>query len=465
MNQLIREDINIVGQLSKTLVYSYDSQNNITSIKTYGYQTISGTPLSEKKMYYQNTWKDQLTRVEYYTNGTLSYYETMTYDNSGNIIFIQDSRTYYNDKTFQWDGRQLTNYGSYCNSLTFKYNDQGIRTQKIQSTCGGNVTTNYVLDGDKVLVETRSNGITIYYTYDVDGSLLSMNYNGTEYFYITNLQGDVIELRDMSGSVVVEYKYDAWGNIVYQFGDTLADINPYRYRGYRFDVETGYYYLQSRYYNPQIGRFISADGLVGETGNLLTQNMYAYSFNNPVMYSDPSGKFAISALIIGVVVGMIIGAGTSVVTQAASNDWDFTNINYGLVINDAIFGGISGALAVSGLGMLGSAFTGGLLNGFQLLIESAITGQQINSTEAWISMGLGFAGGFIPSGFNARNLSGIWRTSATKLATAQSAKKIAMYQAKQVLVKSTIIKGTIGYIASTIGSSAISYGLDWLGAY
>ncbi|MCV2231780.1 DNRLRE domain-containing protein [Acholeplasma manati] len=287
LNQLIREDIKIVGQLSKTLVYSYDSQNNITSIKTFGYQTISGTPLSEKKMYYQNTWKDQLTRVEYYTNGTLSYYETMTYDNSGNIIFIQDSRTYYNDKTFQWDGRQLTNYGSYCNSLTFKYNDQGIRTQKIQSSCGGNITTNYVLDGDKVLVETRSNGITIYYTYDVDGSLLSMNYNGTEYFYITNLQGDVIELRDMSGNVVVKYKYDAWGNIVYQSPGTLADINPYRYRGYRFDVETGYYYLQSRYYNPQIGRFISADGQVNE--GILGENMYAYTENNPVMNIDPEG--------------------------------------------------------------------------------------------------------------------------------------------------------------------------------
>ena len=295
MNQLIREDIKIVGQLSKTLVYSYDSQNNITSIKTYGYQTISGTPLSEKKMYYQNTWKDQLTRVEYYTNGTLSYYETMTYDNSGNIILIQDSRTYYNDKTFQWDGRQLTNYGSYCNSLTFKYNDQGIRTQKIQSSCGGNVTTNYVLDGDKVLVETKSNGITIYYTYDVDGSLLSMNYNGTEYFYITNLQGDVIELRDMSGYVVVEYKYDAWGNIVYQFGGTLADINPYRYRGYRFDVETGYYYLQSRYYNPLIGRFNSADCTSNNAIQLL--NYFQYSLNNPVNFDSQFGYHINSILI------------------------------------------------------------------------------------------------------------------------------------------------------------------------
>ena len=84
----------------------------------------------------------------------------------------------------------------------------------------------------------------------------------------------------------------------------------------------------------------------------------------------------------------------------------------------------------------------------------------------WLSIGIGFAGGLISSnGFNAKNLSGIWETSATKLATAQSAKKIVMYQAKQVFVKREIIKGTIGYLSSTIGSSAISYGLEWLGAY
>ena len=95
----------------------------------------------------------------------------------------------------------------------------------------------------------------------------------------------------------------------------------------------------------------------------------------PVMYSDPSGNFAISVLIVGVVAGMIIGGGASMITQAASNDWNWNSINYGLVINDAIFGGISGALAVSGLGMLGSALAGSVLNGLQLLVESAITGR------------------------------------------------------------------------------------------
>lgn len=184
------------------------------------------------------------------------------------------------------------------------------------------------------------------------------------------------------------------------------------------------------------------------------------------MYSDPSGRFAISALIIGVIVGAVIGGGSSIVTQLSSNGGNWDNINYGLVINDAIFGGISGAIAVSGLGMIGSAFTGGLLNGLQLLVESAITGQQISSAEAWISMGLGFAGGFIPStGFNAKHLSGVLKTSTAKIATAQSAKKITMYQAKQAFVKSTVFKGTVGYILSTIGSSTISYGFEWLGVY
>ena len=299
-NQLIREDIWIYNQSSKTMIYTYDDQNNITSIKEYAYQTITGTPVSEKKMYYTYNWKDQLSKIEYYTNGSLIYYETLIYDASGNVTNINDSRTYYYNKSMQWDGRQLTQISSYCNSINFKYNDQGIRTQKLQGTCSGTVTTNYTLDGDKVLVETRSNGITLYFTYDVDGSLLSMNYNGDEYFYITNMQGDIIELVDINGNSVVKYKYDAWGNIISQTGGDLAEINPYRYRGYRYDVETGWYYLQSRFYDPAIGRFISSDGLFGKTGNLSTHNMYVYCVNNPVMHSDISGEFPVLITIAAI---------------------------------------------------------------------------------------------------------------------------------------------------------------------
>jgi RHS repeat-associated protein len=325
-NQLTREDIFLVGQLQKTLVYSYNSQNNLTSIKTYAYQIVSGKPQSEKRLYYQNTWKDQLTKIEYYVFNVLSYYQTLSYDDSGNVISLTDSRTSNEDKSYEWEGRQLVNYTDYFNELTFKYNDQGIRTQKISNDT---ITTNYILDGDRVLVENRSNGITLYFTYDVDGSLLSMNYNGNEYFYITNAQGDIIEMVNIYGNSVVKYKYDAWGNIISQTGGNLADINPYRYRGYRYDVETGLYYLQSRYYDPTIGRFISADGLIGEIGSLQTHNMYAYCVNNPVMMVDPNGNFAwliFAAIILFTPVGgtaLQIAASTlSYVGMAVASIWD-----------------------------------------------------------------------------------------------------------------------------------------------
>ncbi len=152
------------------------------------------------------------------------------------------------------------------------------------------------MDGDKILIE-YNDGDTIYYTYDVDGTLTSMNYNRTEYYYVTNMQGDVIKLIDVNGLVKAEYKYDAWGNVIYKTG-SLADIKPYRYRGYRYDEELGLYYLQSRYYNPETHRFISADGLLGEQGNILGHNMYAYCQNNPVMYIDPNGEWAVLAMAV-----------------------------------------------------------------------------------------------------------------------------------------------------------------------
>ena len=111
------------------------------------------------------------------------------------------------------------------------------------------------------------------------------------YYYITNLQGDVIAIADQ-GVVVVEYKYDAWGKLLSITGSEaqmMGRLNPLRYRGYVYDQETGLYYLQSRYYNPEWGRFINADALVS-TGGLLGNNMYSYCWNNPVRYYDDLGR-------------------------------------------------------------------------------------------------------------------------------------------------------------------------------
>lgn len=134
-----------------------------------------------------------------------------------------------------------------------------------------------------------------------------MNLNGTEYFYVRNAQGDIIGLIDKAGTQVVAYNYDSWGKmttskaemddasdtnkngITGTLKDTVGVKNPYRYRGYRYDNETGLYYLQSRYYNPEWGRFINADALGGSVGELLSHNVFAYCKNNSVNMKDEDG--------------------------------------------------------------------------------------------------------------------------------------------------------------------------------
>ncbi len=119
-----------------------------------------------------------------------------------------------------------------------------------------------------------------------------MDLNGIEYYYIRNNQGDIVGLFDKSGTQIVSYIYDSWGKLVSIDGtmkDTVGVKNPYRYRGYRYDTETGLYYLNSRYYNPEWGRFINADVIAGVKGQLLSHNMFAYCNNSPITSYDPSG--------------------------------------------------------------------------------------------------------------------------------------------------------------------------------
>ncbi|MBR0577407.1 RHS repeat-associated core domain-containing protein, partial [Proteiniclasticum sp. BAD-10] len=130
-------------------------------------------------------------------------------------------------------------------------------------------------------------------------------WNEETYFYVHNLQGDVIGLLDRTGALVVRYTYDTWGKPLTVEGtlaETLGQKNPYRYRGYTYDKETGLYYLGSRYYNPEIGRFINADGtdimLEHLDDSILVTNLYAYCLNNPVRYNDPYGEFATEAGVL-----------------------------------------------------------------------------------------------------------------------------------------------------------------------
>ena len=161
-------------------------------------------------------------------------------------------------------------------------------------------TTNhsYIYAGGKLLRETISDGTTtktLDFTYDNVGMPYSLIYNSgtttTTYYYITNLQGDVMYLADASGNEVAAYDYDPYGKIISATG-AMAEINPLRYRGYYYDSETGFYYLQSRYYDPEICRFINADNYASTGQGIIGYNMFAYCLNNPILGADENGNAA-----------------------------------------------------------------------------------------------------------------------------------------------------------------------------
>lgn len=134
----------------------------------------------------------------------------------------------------------------------------------------------------------------LHFYYDAEGRPEMVDWNGTVYTYLHNVQGDVTGIVDNTGSIVVEYKYDAWGYPIGTSGSlttTLGRLNPFRYRGYMYDEETGLYYLRSRYYNPNWGRFINADILLGKVGGLLSHNAWIYCFDNPISYADQNGRW------------------------------------------------------------------------------------------------------------------------------------------------------------------------------
>lgn len=159
---------------------------------------------------------------------------------------------------------------------------------------------------------------TLRYSYAGDSTPVSMNVNGTEYYYLKNAQGDITHIVDGEGSEVAAYEYDAWGSHLKVVGGEIAQLNPYRYRGYRYDEETGLYFLESRYYSPEWGRFISYDPLL-RTDHLIGMNAYLYCDNNPVNLVDEDGNHPVRAFHHEFVVFWLAGSPTSPLCGAIPN--------------------------------------------------------------------------------------------------------------------------------------------------
>ena len=257
-------------------IYNYDTYGNIRSVDRYTYST--GTYIDADIYSYTNTlWLDRLTAF----NGT-----TITYDAIGNPLSYNNGSAY----TFTWkNGRELASVLKGGVTTTYKYDAGG---QRVSKTYGSTTYNYYYADG--MLVRQTWGNHYIDFLYDESGTPYSLVYDGVQYYYVKNVQGDVVQIRSVYGTLLVEYTYDAWGNVLSITGSNASVLganNPIRYRSYYYDFETGFYYLNSRYYDPAIRRFINADGYVNANGGFIGYNMYTYCSNSPIVYKDSNGNF------------------------------------------------------------------------------------------------------------------------------------------------------------------------------
>ena len=299
----------------KTYVYLYNGGGNRTSTKVYNgawANVGTATPIQTINATYGNgtvilaPWNDRLKSYDG---------KEIKYDAAGNPIS-------YDGKTYEWTGKQLTKVtaadGTYT---TYNYDANGLRTKKCQYDANNELQyqVGYLWSDGKIVTqslglivrgtsggqatETQINIDSKYVYEDGSNSPYAVMLNGGEYLLVRNAQGDVTAVIDgANGETLIEYQYDAWGQVTITYGEDTNDllvaiINvlcPLTYRGYNYDFTTGLYYLQSRYYNPEWGRFLNVDDvkiLTDSVGDPLAANMYAYCNNNPVNNVDYTGYF------------------------------------------------------------------------------------------------------------------------------------------------------------------------------
>ena len=400
IDRLVREDN---AALNKTYFYEYDDFGNIEKITTYNYTTGNSLTGDVTKTYAYDSSKRLISVTE---NGVTQ--NIGGYDALGNPAS-------YKGKTLTWTrGRMLAS----CGSNSYLYDMDGVRQEK---TVNG-VTHTYYTDGTKIIAEKVGEKVFEYY-YDLQG-VVGFKYDGNVYYYKKNLMGDIDRIYDANKNLVAEYKYDAWGNHrVYTSGgiditenvsynNSIAKLNPFRYRGYYYDTETGLYYLNSRYYDPSVGRFINADDISYiQPTDINGLNLFAYCGNNPVMYTDPSGcawwdwVIAISTVVVsavaavvtagtslvltGALAGIAVGGAVSIANQVATTgDLDITHFT-----TDIINGALSGALAATGVGVLGQIAGNAAFSLGTNLLYSGLTGTKITAQSITESFVVGFVSG------------------------------------------------------------------------
>jgi len=319
------------------IYYTYDAQNQLISVLEgdFRYDFTYDTYGNILSVEYVDDYTDEVMSSNTYTYGNAQWVDQLTKFNGQSITYdeIGNPLSYYNGSnyTFTWNGRELATAVKGSTSISYKYGADGLRTQK---TVGNTVYDYYYIDG--LLVRQTWGTNYMDFLYDESGSPYAFIYNGTQYYYIKNLQGDVMRIVDTSGNVVANYTYDAWGKVT-NSGNIIGLYNPIRYRGYYYDTDTGFYYLQSRYYDPAIKRFINADdaSLLGANGDFTSLNLYAYCGNNPIARSDDGGEawHILFGAAVGGLSSFVASVATQFVTEKGNIDWNeaFISAGYGMV--------------------------------------------------------------------------------------------------------------------------------------
>ena len=336
----------------------------------------TGNPEETKK----EVWGDKLSTYDG---------KAIVYDNIGNPLSIGATEN-SNGRQFTWEhGRQLSTLTEGNTEWHYEYNADGIRSKATELTKNGeNITSTktyeYTYNGSQ-LTQMKVGSNTYRFSYDASGTPLTITLGNEIYYYITNMQGDVVGLMDTTGAQVVSYTYDAWGVGLTITGTKAATIgaeNPLRYRSYVYDENTGLYYLQSRYYDPAMGRFINADNYPSTGQGLTGNNMFAYCGNNPVSRQDNGGE------LWNILGGALVGAVIGVASQAICN----------LIENKPVTDGLGKAALTGALGgALTAAFPGAstLINVGMSVAESVITdvqrGENVQTIVTNAALSAGFA--------------------------------------------------------------------------
>lgn len=317
----------------RKIEYSYTTGKPEKVLKTIEYN------------YEDPIWKDKMTAYEG---------QTVTYDGMGNPLSYRDKMQ------FSWqDGTQLAEVQlKDGTSISYKYNTDGVRIGKTV----GSIETSYLVDSFGEMQAMKQGKESLVFMYDAMGRREGFIWYTQDekqgvYYYLYNMQGDVIGIVASDMTPVVTYEYNSWGKLLNTNGkeaDTVGKLNPFRYRGYIYEEESGLYYIASRYYDPETCRFINADDieLLTTTPTSLTdKNLYAYCDNNPVVRVDANGE------IWTVVAGVGINLVTSYVAAKV------TGQEYGW--KDAAAAVVTGVVSgTSGVGILANSVVSGVISGF-----------------------------------------------------------------------------------------------------